>query len=158
MGVFADAGKNIEHLTAVRSRRTARHWSREAGDDNLGQVDQLPVDLFFAANEVPLNFDVDIVAPKRIDQKLCARSAELWGAHAARVRIRRLAANFFVHGSVLSTEFVRRAAERSTRAACAPQEFPRRLDGKRAQRVLRKILRARSRQMRQLPFSLRRCA
>ena len=38
----------------------------------IRQIDQLSIDLFFAANEMTLNFDVDIFATERIDKKLRA--------------------------------------------------------------------------------------
>ena len=67
MGVLADAGENIEHFAAGRFRvlNAVRRDDRQS--IRPGKIDQLSIDLLFATNEMPLEFDEDIFAPESID-------------------------------------------------------------------------------------------
>src|SRR4029450_4985409 len=72
MGVFADAGKNVEHFAAGRGGML-HTVGREQGEMMvLRQVDQLAVDPFFAPHEMALEVDVNAAAPKSVEQPLRA--------------------------------------------------------------------------------------
>ncbi len=61
MRVLADAGENIEHLTSAR-RRVLHPVRRDDGKTKmLREMDEFSVGALFAAHEVPLDFDIDIL-------------------------------------------------------------------------------------------------
>ena len=85
------------------------------------QIDQFKIDAFFTPNEMPLNFNENIFAAKRVEQQfrpVCEilESARVWRANASPARTEDVLAiaNF-------SERLFRRDAETSTRDACAPQ-------------------------------------
>jgi hypothetical protein len=67
MGVFADAGEHVEDLAAVG----ARVLDAVGGDHTqamvFGQIAELLVDAIFAAEEMALDFDVNVFAPEDVD-------------------------------------------------------------------------------------------
>src|SRR5471032_3392410 len=72
MGVFADAGKNIERLPAVRTGILHTVCSDNLQPVIFRQIRELPIDPVFTAEEVPLDLDKDILAPEEVDKKLRA--------------------------------------------------------------------------------------
>ena len=67
MGVFADAGKNIEHFAAGRGGMLHAIGREQRKPMMLRQLDQLAVDAFFAPNEMPLQLDINAVASKSFE-------------------------------------------------------------------------------------------
>ena len=115
MSVLADAGENVEDLTATR----ARVLDAVRGDNRQAmlfrQVAELLIDAIFAAEEVPLDFDVNVFAAEDVDKRLRAFRGTLG---RARVSSRR-------RGSVSPARtfgrLFRRDAETNARDARAPQ-------------------------------------
>src|SRR5207245_8139445 len=91
MGVLANASEDVEHFATVRFgvlhpvRRDQRQSIR------AGKIDKLPIGLFLAANEMPLNFDKHIFATENVDQKSRAILRILGSAGALACTVRRLA-------------------------------------------------------------------
>src|SRR6266516_4386079 len=81
MGVLANTGENIEDLSPVRPGilHTVRGQDRQS--IMCGKIDKLSVDALFAANEMALNFDKNILTSECLDQKLHA----IFGLGSARV-------------------------------------------------------------------------
>ena len=73
MGVLADAGKNIEHFAAVRRGILHAVRSEQRQSIMFCQIDQALIDLFFAADEMALDFNVDIVVTERVDKNRAVR-------------------------------------------------------------------------------------
>src|ERR1700693_967847 len=69
MGVLADTGEHIEHFAAVRLGVLHAVGRDDRQSICAGKIDTPAVNLFFAANEMPLNLDENIFPPKRVDQK-----------------------------------------------------------------------------------------
>jgi hypothetical protein len=67
MGVLADAGKNVENLATIRARilNTVRRDDPEAM--LFRQIAELLVDPIFTAEEMPLDFHVNIFAAEDVD-------------------------------------------------------------------------------------------
>src|SRR5205085_7562342 len=82
MGVFADAGENVEDLAAI----AARVSDAVCGDDGQAmlfcQIAELLVHALFAADEMALDFDVNIFAAEGVDKTLRAIRWTLGGARA----------------------------------------------------------------------------
>ena len=73
MGVLANTSEDIQHFAPVwfRVLNAVRRDDRQS--IGPGKIDQLSIDLLFAANEMPLNLDKHILPSKRVDQSLkCA--------------------------------------------------------------------------------------
>src|SRR5437762_622639 len=72
MGVLTDAGKHVEHLAAAGCgvlhaiRRDERQMML------FRELNQLAIDALLAADEVALDFDIDVLTPKRFDCPLHA--------------------------------------------------------------------------------------
>ena len=72
VGVLANAGENIQHLTSV--------WfgilhpvGRDQGQAKFrSEINQHAINPIFASQKMPLNFDIDILATERINQTLRA--------------------------------------------------------------------------------------
>ena len=61
VGVFADAGKHVEHFTSARGGML-HSVGREQGKPKMfRKIDQAAIDPFFSPNEMALKFDVDIL-------------------------------------------------------------------------------------------------
>ena len=69
MGVLANAGENIQHFAAVQLRVLHAVGRDQAASDVPRKIDQFAIDLFLAANEMPLDFNENIFAPECIDQR-----------------------------------------------------------------------------------------
>src|SRR5437899_12598007 len=70
MGVLADTGKNIEHLTPV-GFRVLHPVSRNNRQTKFrSQINERTIDAIFAAQKMPLNFDIHILAPETLDERL----------------------------------------------------------------------------------------
>src|SRR5437588_5971635 len=112
MGVLADAGENIEHFAAGRFRvlNAVRRDDRQS--IRPGKIDQLSIDLLFAAKEMPLNLDENIFATEHIDEKSRAILRILGSAGAFACTVRRLAERREISGE---------GAGNNTRGACAPR-------------------------------------
>jgi hypothetical protein len=67
MGVFANAGENVEDLATGRTRVL----DSVRGDDRQAklfrQIAELLIGAIFAAEEMPLNFDVNVFAAEDVD-------------------------------------------------------------------------------------------
>src|SRR5439155_5437496 len=126
--VLANAGENIHHLASIRLCILHAIRSEKRQSICTRKINQLAIDAFFAANEMSLNFNENIVAPESIDQQFDAVRARLGSARVSRAGEGVLAiANFSDRSkSMISGEFFerlfRRNAETSTRDACATQK------------------------------------
>ena len=67
MGVFADAGKNIEHFAAGRGGMLHAVGREQRKPMMLRQLDQLAVDPFFAPDEMSLHLDINVIASKSFE-------------------------------------------------------------------------------------------
>jgi hypothetical protein len=81
-----------------------------------GKIDKLPVDAFFPAQEMALNFNKNIFPTKGVDKKLCAIGETLGSARASRTVSGALAGNSSA-GSIPFGEAPNGARE----GACAPR-------------------------------------
>ena len=72
MRVLANAGENIQHFTSVRLRVLHAVGGDQRQSIRMRQIDQFAIDSFFAANEMPLDFDENVFAPESVDQKFSA--------------------------------------------------------------------------------------
>ncbi len=117
MGVLADAGENVERLPAVRPGVLDPIRRHEEQAKMFREITELPVDPIFAAQEMALDLDADILATEVIDKKLRAFSGIPGSARALACRIRRLA-EWPCQAERVSGE----GAGNSTRSACAPQQ------------------------------------
>ena len=72
MRVFANAGENIQHFASVRLGVLHAICGDERQSMRTGKIDQFAINAFFATNEMPLNFNKNIFAAERVDQKLSA--------------------------------------------------------------------------------------
>src|SRR2546423_10275599 len=70
MAVLANAGKNIEDLTAVWTGGLHTIRCHEGQPKFRSEIDQLFIDAIFVAQEMTLDLDVDIFATEDIDKKL----------------------------------------------------------------------------------------
>src|ERR1044072_4504795 len=114
MGVLANAGENIECLPAVRTGILHPVRRDDEEPKMFREIRELPVDPIFSAQEMTLNFDEDVLAPKDGDQQLRA----ICGTPAsARPLARRLTAGT-VHAETV------RGGRSGTRprGGCAPQK------------------------------------
>ncbi len=66
--MLADAGENIEHFAAGPFRVLHAVGRNDRQSIRPGKIDQLSIDLLFAANEMPLNLDEHIFPSKCVDQ------------------------------------------------------------------------------------------
>jgi hypothetical protein len=127
MGVLANAGENIQHLASVRLRILHAIRGEKRQSICARKMNEFAINAFLTANEMSLNFDENIFAAKRVDQKSGAVSKTLGSARVSRTGEGVLAiANFFDRSkSMMNCEFFerlfRRDTETSTRDACAPQ-------------------------------------
>src|SRR6266851_5152016 len=69
MRVLADASEHIEHFAPGRLRILNAVRRQDRQSIGARKIDKLTVDLLFAANEMPLNFNENIFATKCIDEK-----------------------------------------------------------------------------------------
>src|SRR5438270_11785403 len=67
MGVLSNASEHIEHFTPVRLRILHAVGSDQWQSGRPRKIDKLAVDLLFATNKMPLNFDENVLAAERID-------------------------------------------------------------------------------------------
>ena len=67
MGVFADAGKNVEHFAAGRGGVLHAVGREQRKPMMLRQIDQLAIDTFFAPNEMSLQLDINAIASKSFE-------------------------------------------------------------------------------------------
>src|SRR5436190_11339645 len=120
MGVFPNAGKNIQHFASVWLRVLRAVGSEERQTICAREINQFAIDLLLPTNEMPLDFNEDIFASKDIDQKSRAILCILGSTGCQPV----------VCGSLPQTwnesprawrNCVRQAAGRYRLAACAPQ-------------------------------------
>src|ERR1044072_7531370 len=91
MGVLANAGENIECLPAVRTGILHPVRRDDEEPKMFREIRELPVDPIFSAQEMTLNFDEDVLAPKDVDQQLRAICGTPGSARALACCIRRLA-------------------------------------------------------------------
>src|SRR5207248_7753499 len=119
MGVLADTGKNIQHLASVRFRVLYPVSRNNCQTKFRSQINERTIDAIFAAQKMPLNFDIHILAAKRLDEMLRAFFCILGRAGCQPA----------VCGSLPQTwnkplhawrNCVRQAAGRCRLAACAP--------------------------------------
>src|SRR5438445_9942529 len=68
MGVFTNAGENIEHFAPVGLGVLNPIRGQDRQSICARNIDKLLVHSFFATNEMPLNFDENIFAPERVDK------------------------------------------------------------------------------------------
>ena len=68
MGVFADAGEDVENLAAVRARILDAVRRDHTQAMLFRQIAELLVHALFAAKKMPLNFDVDVFAAEGVDK------------------------------------------------------------------------------------------
>ena len=85
MGVFADAGKNVEHFAAGRGGMLHTVGREQRKPMMLRQLDQVAVDTFFAPDEMSLQLDINAIGCKSFEQPLQAvvivlRSTGRWPA------------------------------------------------------------------------------
>src|SRR5450432_3660908 len=127
MGVFADAGKNVEHF-ATQRRGVLHAVGREQRETVvLGEIDQLAVYPLFTAHEVPLQLDINLVRAKSVEQSSHAVSW-LGSARVSRAGRAVPARQTFLHASLaLKSSIIRKVrdsedAVASTRDACATQQ------------------------------------
>jgi hypothetical protein len=71
MGVFANAGKNIEHLAPGRTGMENSIGGEEGKPMMFSEINQLAIDPFLAPNEMALQLDIDAIAAKGLEQMLC---------------------------------------------------------------------------------------
>src|SRR5207237_6401113 len=69
MGVFPNAGKNIQHFASVWLRVLRAIGSEERQTICAREINQFAIDLLLPTNEMPLDFNKDIFASTDIDQK-----------------------------------------------------------------------------------------
>src|SRR5438552_16430207 len=69
MGVFPNAGKNIQHFASVWLRVLRAIGSEERQTICAREINQFAIDLLLPANELPLAFNENIFASKDVDQK-----------------------------------------------------------------------------------------
>ena len=67
MGVFANAGENIQDLASVRLRVLHAIRGEERQSIRTRKIDKLAIDALLSANEMSLDFHEDIFATKGID-------------------------------------------------------------------------------------------
>src|SRR5437867_4937372 len=103
MGVFPNAGKNIQHFASVWLRVLRAIGSEERQTICAREINQFAIDLLLPTNEMPLDFNENIFASKDIDQKprVILRSACI----------------------LPNTSFVRQDAERCPLEAGAPEKY-----------------------------------
>src|SRR6267143_6311881 len=88
-----------------------------------GKIDKLPVDAFFPAQKMTLNFNKNIFATESVDKRPCAIGRVLGSARALACPVRRPAER---NGS--RRRISGEGAGNSTRGACAPQKRDQSLD------------------------------
>src|SRR5437773_12312903 len=69
MGVFPNAGKNIQHFASVWLRVLRAIGSEERQTICAREINQFAIDLLLPTNEMPLDFNEDISASNGIDHK-----------------------------------------------------------------------------------------
>ena len=67
MRVFANAGENIQHLASVRLCVLRSVCGQERQSMCQCNIDQLTIDAFFTANEMPLKLNKNVSAAEDID-------------------------------------------------------------------------------------------
>ena len=110
VGVFADTGENVDNFAAVRFRVLDAVSGDEPERKLMRKIDQLPVSLLFAANEMTLQFYENIFAAERVDQKLEAIRGILGSARFQRADC-----------GILPQFSARQDAELCTQDGCAPR-------------------------------------
>src|SRR5919109_3828155 len=84
VSVLANAGENIQHLASICLGISDTVRGEEWQVICARKVDQLAIDAFLAANEMPLDFHENIFAAKGMDQKLGAVRGILGSARLQR--------------------------------------------------------------------------
>src|SRR6476469_9390602 len=74
MSMFANTGKNIEHLSPRRGRVLHAIRSEKREPEGPRQVNQLFVMPIFATHQMPLNFDEHVIAAISVNQTVQAIS------------------------------------------------------------------------------------
>ena len=110
MGVFPNAGKNIQHFASVWLRVLRAIGSEERQTICAREINQFAIDLLLPTNEMPLDFNKDIFASTDIDQK-------------PRVILGSACILRAVFGILANTSFVRQDTERCPLEAGAPQKY-----------------------------------
>ncbi len=82
MSVLADAGENVEDLSAIRARVLDAVRGNQRQAMLFREIAKPLVHAFFAAEEVALDFDVNVVAAEGVDQKLGVVASTLGSARA----------------------------------------------------------------------------
>src|SRR5437764_14192234 len=72
MSMFANTGKDIEHLSALWGGVLHAIGSEKRKVKGIREVNQMFVSPIFPTHQMPLDFDEDVIAAKRLDEKLCA--------------------------------------------------------------------------------------
>src|SRR5437870_1822525 len=122
MRVLANAGKNIEELTAVWTGVLHTIGRHEWQPKFRSEIDQLFIDAIFVAQEMALDLDENIVATEDLDKQLHPICSTLGSARALACNIRRLAECIMnVREIVQDGRVSGEGAGNSTRGACAPQ-------------------------------------
>ena len=85
------------------------------------QIDQFAVDAFFTPNEMPLNFNENIFAAKRVEQQFRPVCEILESARVSRANASPARTEGVLAIANFSERLFRRDAETSTRDACAPR-------------------------------------
>ena len=105
MGVFADAGENIEDFTPVRlgilDAVGRDHWQPV----RPRKVAQLPIDALLTAKEMPLNFNEQYSRPNASTKNL-TRFAKVWGEHALGVLVSASRRNDLLDNSQLAVDLL----------------------------------------------------
>ena len=114
--VLANTGENVENVASsgLRILDAVRRQDRQS--IMRGKIDKLPVDPLFTAQEVPLNFNVNIFASERVDKKL-----GVVGGIPGNARVSRAGDGVLAIANFLKRLF-RRDAKTNMRDACATQQ------------------------------------
>src|SRR5205823_6926376 len=83
MSVFANAGENIQHFASVRLRVLHAVRGEQRQSIGIRQIDQFAIDPFFAANEMPLDFNENVFSAERLDKKSRAIDSIIGSAGAS---------------------------------------------------------------------------
>src|SRR2546423_11407138 len=84
MSVFADAGENVEDLAAIGPRILDAVRGDYRQTMLFGEIAQLLVHALFTAEEMTLDFDVDVFAADGVDETLGAITLTLGSARLQR--------------------------------------------------------------------------
>src|SRR5206468_11083367 len=108
MGVFPNAGKNIQHFASVWLRVLRAVGSEERQTICAREINQFAIDLLLPTNEMPLDFNEDIFASESINEHFAPFVGRFCETRCS-------------VGVLPNTSFVRQDAERCPLEAGAPQ-------------------------------------